>query len=210
MQIEGSANSSFDTQVFYSPERPVLGQLVWGDVEFGRKGEGVGRKSFVSSLLTKRITKIINITPMLNHNAAGVNGHLYSLAQGSVDNFIRFENEILRLSTAVPEIFALPAVGEKVVLNITDGLICQYHGESQGLLHYAVMLNELRFSKDAVALDYLSLRDMEQIRTSAHSSVPRESSLTNQVELVNNASLLELGTSEMTDIKIERISLPGN
>ena len=207
VQIEGSANGGFDESVFYSPERPIVGQLVWGDVEFGRKGEGVGRKSFVTRLLTKQVTKMINITPMLNHNAAGVNGHLYSLAQGSVDNFIRFENDLLRLSTAVPEIFALPAVGDKVALNITDALICQYHGESQGLLHYAVMLNELRFSKDAVALDYLSLREMEQVRLSAKTSVPRGSSLTNQVELVNNASLLELGASEMDLIKIDRVSL---
>ncbi len=207
VQIEGSANGGFDESVFYSPERPIVGQLVWGDVEFGRKGEGVGRKSFVTRLLTKQVTKVINITPMLNHNAAGVNGHLYSLAQGSVDNFIRFENDLLRLSTAVPEIFALPDVGDKVALNITDALICQYHGESQGLLHYAVMLNELRFSKDAVALDYLSLREMEQVRLSAKTSVPRGSSLTNQVELVNNASLLELGASEMDLIKIDRVSL---
>ncbi len=205
--LEGSANIGFDETVFYSPERPILGQLVWGDVEFGRKGEGVGRRSYVTRLLTRQITKVINITPMLNHNAAGVNGHLYSLAQGSVDNFIRFENDLFRLSTAVPEIYALPAVGDKVVLNITDALICQYHGENQGLLHYAVMMNELRFSKDAVALDFLSLRDMEQVRLTAKATVPRETSLTNQVELVNNAALLELGTSEMENIQIQRVPL---
>lgn len=202
--VEGSANLGFDEEVFYLPERPILGQLVYGDVEFGRKGEGLGRKSFVTRLLTKRVTKIITVTPLLNHNAAGVNGNLYSLAQGSVDNFIRFENDLLRLSTAVPEIFALPAITDKVALNITDALICQYHGESQGLLHYAVMLNELRFSKDAVALDFLSLREMERVRLAAKTSVPRESSLTNQLELVNNAALLELGTAEIESIKIER------
>jgi hypothetical protein len=205
-RIEGSANIGFDETVFYSPERPVPAQLVWGDVEFSRKGEGVGRRSFVTRLLTKELTKVICVTPMLNHNAAGVNGHLYSLAQGGVDNFIRFENDLLRLSTAVPEIFALPAISDKVVLCVTDALLCQYHGESQSLLHYSVMLNELRFSKDAVALDYLSLRDMEQVRLSAKTPVPREFSFTNQVELLNNAALLELGTSEIENIKIERRS----
>lgn len=204
VQVEGSVNLGFDEEVFYLPERPILGQLVFGDVEFGRKGEGLGRKSFVTRLLTKQVTKVITVTPLLNHNAAGVNGNLYSLAHGSVDNFIRFENDLLRLSTAVPEIFALPAIADKVALNITDALICQYHGESQGLLHYAVMLNELRFSKDAVALDFLSLREMERVRLAAKTSVPRESSLTNQLELVNNAALLELGAAEVENIKIER------
>lgn len=207
VRVEGSANIGYDEGVFYSPERPAPGQLVWGDVEFGRKGDGVGRRSFVTRLLTTQVTKIITITPLLNHNAAGVNGNLYSLAQGSVDNFIRFENDLLKLSTAVPEIFGLPAIADKVALNITDALICQYYGESQGLLHYSVMLNELRFSKDPVALDFLSLREMERVRLSAKTSVPRESSLTNQLELVNNAALLELGNASLGNITIDRHSI---
>lgn len=204
VRVEGSVNIGFDEETSYSPERPVPGQLVYGDVEFGRKGEGVGRRSFVTRLLTKDVTKIININPLLNHNTAGITGHLYSLAHGSVDNFIRFENDLLRLSTAVPEVFALPAIADKVVLNITDGLICQYHGESQGLLHYAVMLNELRFSKDPVALDLLSLRELERVRQAAKTQMPRETSFTNQVELLQNAALLELGVAEIQQISVER------
>lgn len=205
-RVEGSINAGFDEETSYSPERPVPGQLVFGDVEFGRKGEGVGRRSFVSRLLTKTLTKVISISPLLNHNTTGTTGHLYSLAQGSVDNFIRFENDLPRLSTAVPEIFNLPAIADKVVLNITDGLICQYHGESQGLLHYAVMLNELRFSKDPVALDLLSLRELERVRQAARTQVPRETSFTNQLDLLLNASLLELGVAEFQQIEIERPS----
>lgn len=204
VQVEGSANAGFDEAVFYLPERPVPGQLVWGDVEFGRKGDGVGKKSFVTKLLTQRVTKVIAITPLLNHNTAGLTGHMYSLAQGSMDNFIRFENDLLLLSVAVPEIYGLPAIADKVVLNITDALICQYYGESQGLLHYSAMLNELRFSKDPVALDFLSLRDMDRVRAEAKTYIPRESSLTNQLDLVNNAALLELGTSDLSRITVER------
>ena len=189
----------------YSPERPILGQLVWGDVEFGRKGDGVGRRSFVSKLLTKNITKIVSIAPLLNHNTAGVNGHLYSLAMGSVDNFIRFENDLSRLSTAVPEIYALPSISDRVVLNITDALICQYEGEQSGLLHYSTALNELRFSKDPVALDLLSLRELERTRLASNVPIPRHHSLTNQLELLNNAALLELGVSDEANIKVERI-----
>lgn len=205
VRVEGSVNAGFDEETSYAPERPVPAQLVYGDVEFGRKGEGVGRRSFVTRLLTKDVTKIINVNPLLNHNTTGVTGHLYSLAQGSVDNFIRFENDLARLSTAVPEIFALPAIADKVVLNITDGLICQYHGESQGLLHYAVMLNELRFSKDPVALDLLSLRELERVRQVAKTQMPRETSFTNQVELLQNAALLELGVAEFQQITVERL-----
>jgi len=205
VRIEGSANAGYDEQTSYTPERAIPGQLVWGDVEFGRKGDGVGRRSFVSKLLAKGITKIINITPLLNHNTAGVSGHLYSLALGSVDNSIRFENDLFRLSAAVPEIYALPSLGDRVVLNITDALICQYQGEQSGLLHYSTALNELRFSKDPVALDYLSLRELERVRSLASVPVLREYSLTNQMELLQNAALLELGVSDYQRIKIERV-----
>ena len=205
VQVKGSAEAGYDENTFYSPERPVPGQLIWGDVEFGRKGEGIGRRSFVSKLLTQRITKIISVAPLLNHNTAGVNGHLYSLATGSVDNAIRFENDLSRLSTAVPEIYALPSLGDRVVLNITDALICQYQGEQRGLLHYSALINELRFSKDPFALDLLSLRELERTRLISSIPIPRNHSITNQMELLDNAALLELGASDADSIKIERV-----
>ena len=88
VRVAGSAEAGYDEKVFY--ETALLGQLVWGDLEFGKKGEGVGRKSFVSKLVTEQMTKIINITPLLNHNLAGVSGNLWGLALGSVDNTLRF------------------------------------------------------------------------------------------------------------------------
>ena len=207
VRVEGSADAGYDETTAYTPDRPMPGQLVYGDLEFGKKGDGVGRRSFVSKLVVKGMTRIINITPLLNHNTAGVSGHLYSLALGSVDNSIRFENDLFRLSVAVPEIYALPTLSDRVILNITDALICQYQGEQSGLLHYSTTLNELRFSKDPVALDSLSLRELERIRVS---NVPtlREHSLTNQLELLHNAALLELGVSEEPRIKVERVHLP--
>jgi len=204
VRVEGSANAGYDENAAYSPERPILGQLVWGDTEFGRKGDGVGRRSFVTRLLTREITRIISIAPLLNHNTTGVNGHLYSLALGSVDNFIRFENELSLLSTAVPEIFALPSISDRVALNITDALICQYEGEQRGLLHYSAALNELRFSKDPVALDLLSLRELERTRLASKIPIPRHHSITNQMDLLQNAALLELGVADEANIKVER------
>src|SRR5205814_6264206 len=121
------------------------------------KGDGIGRKSYLAKLVTKEITKIINITPMLNHNFAGVTGNLYSLALGSVDNSMRFENRFERLATAAPEIFALPELSDRVALNIVDALTCQYDAEQRSLLPYSTQLNELRFGTDAIARDTLSV-----------------------------------------------------
>ena len=148
-------DTGYDPTNFYLPDTPVIGNLVYGDLEFGKKGDGVGRKSFVSKLVSRQITKIISIAPLLNQNEIGVCGQLYSLALGGVDNTFRFEGDGGRLAVAVPEIYALPALGDRVALNITDALIAQYEGGARGLLQYSSVLDQLWFSRDPVALDTL-------------------------------------------------------
>ena len=198
VRVAGSAEAGYDETNYY--DTPLLGNLAWGDFEFGKKGDGTGRRSFVSRLVTGEITKIINITPLMNHNEAGVCGNLFSLALGSVDNTARFESDPGRLATAVPEIYALPALSDHVALNIVDALICQYEGEERSLLHYSAVLNQLRFSRDPVALDVLSLQELNRQRQLA-GAPPNK---TNQ-ELYNNASLLELGVSDPKRIQVEYV-----
>jgi len=198
VRVAGSAEAGYEETNFYA--MPLLGNLVWGDHEFGRKGEGVGRKSFVSKLVTEQMTKIIQITPLINHNEAGVCGNLFSLALGSVDNTTRFLSDSGRLATALPEIYALPALGDRVVLNIVDALICQYEGEERSLLHYSTMLNQLRFSTDPVALDVLSLTELEHQRELNKSPVSRSN-----LALYDNAALLELGVNDPRKIVVERV-----
>jgi len=202
VRVAASTDAGYDETKFY--DTPLLGRLVYGDHEFGKTGEGVGRKSFVSKLVTREMTRIINVTPMLNHNLAGVSGNLAGCALGSVDNLLRFEADTERLFTAIPEIYALPVLGDRVVLNITDALVCQYEGGERGLLHYSVVLNELRFSTDPVALDVLSVRELERHRQSA-----RPEAVEKLMELYRNASLVEIGISEPTRIRVERVNTTG-
>jgi hypothetical protein len=198
VRVAAAISAGWDAEHFY--ETPLIGNLVYGDLEFERKGDGVGRKSHVSRLLTDSVRKIINITPLLNHNQAGVCGNLYGLALGSTDNIQRFVGDRARLAVAVPELYALPELGDRVVLNITDALLCQYEGGQRGLLHYSVMLNQLRFSHDPVALDALSLKELDAQRRRTKAPMLRPN-----VELYRNATLLELGVSDPSLIRIETL-----
>ena len=198
VRVAGAAEAGYDEKTFY--ETALLGQLVWGDLEFGQKGDGIGRKSYVSKLVTQQMTKIINVTPLLNHNFAGVSGNLWGLALGSVDNTIRFENDPDRLASGVPEIVALPALGDRVVLNIVDALICQYQGEEKTLLHYSAALNQLWFSTDPVALDVLSIQELDRQRKAASARAVKTN-----LELYQNASLLEIGVSDPHHIDVTRV-----
>ena len=197
IRVAGSAQAGYDQNAFY--DTPLLGSPVWGDLEFLKTGPGVGRKSFVSKLVSQEMTRIINITPLLNHNEAGVSGNLYGLAIGSVDNTARFEASSERLATAVPEIYALTNLSDRVVLSIVDALICQYEGGERSLLHYSSTLNQLRFSRDAVALDVLSLQELERQRAGV--KAPKAKSV---MELYENAgALLELGVCDLKRMDVE-------
>jgi uncharacterized protein (DUF362 family) len=202
IRVAASQQAGFDENAYY--DTPLPGTLIWGDLEFGKKGGSVGRKSFVTKLLTQDVSKIINITPLLNHDLAGVTGNLYSLAMGSVDNTVRFEKEADHLAQAVPEIYALTNLSDHVVLNITDALICQYEGEERGLLHYSAVLNQLRFSRDPVALDLLSLKELDAQRRAANAPKVKPNP-----DLYDNAALLWLGVANTNQIDIEMLKMPG-
>ena len=200
VRVAGSADAGWDPTNFYNPDTAIIGTLVWGDLEFGKKGEGVGRRSFVSKLVSHDITKIISVAPLLNDNDIGVCGHLYSLTMASVDNTFRFEGNPDRLAIAVPEIYALPSVGDRVVLNITDALIGQYEGGERGLLHYSAVPDQLWFSRDPVALDTMAVRELDRERRAAKAPEFRP-----HLEIYTNAVLLQLGVSDPAKIKVDKI-----
>ena len=200
VRVAGCAEAGYDPTNFYQPDTAIIGNLIWGDLEFGKKGEGVGRKSFISKIVSRQITKIISVAPLLNREDAGVCGHLYSVALGSVDNTLRFERDAGRLAVAVPEIYALPAIGDHVALNITDALIGQYEGGSRGLLHYSTVLNQLWFGRDPVALDTLAIKELDRERRALDAP---EFKL--NLELYANATLLQLGVNDPARIQVEKL-----
>lgn len=199
VRVSGSFEAGFDENQSY--ETPLLGKLVYGDFEFGKSGDQIGRRSFVSALVSTNMTKIINIVPLLNHNIAGVVGCLHSLALGSVDNTLRFEADPDRLASAIPEIYALEAIGDKVVLNIVDALIAQSQGEERPLLHYSTAMNEIWFSRDPVALDVVALAEIARQRKIVDAPPIRT-----VPEIFSNAALLELGYADQNKFRIERLT----
>jgi hypothetical protein len=198
--VAGAAESGCDEQTFYLPDSPVMGTLVWGDHEFGNTNAGVGKKSFVFQLVSRRITKLISVAPLMNERSAGVCGHLFSLTLGSVDNTRRFENSPERMAEALPEIYALPAVGDRVVLNVTDALLSQCQGGPSSYLQFSTVLNQLWLSRDPVALDTLALKELMRERQAE--GLPVWSS---NLELYSNANLLQLGENNPAKIQVEKI-----
>ncbi len=200
VRVAGAVEAGYDTNTFYLPDSPVIGLLVWGDFEFGLKGDGIGKKSFVSKLVSQQITKIISVAPLLNENDAGLCGHFFSLCLGSVDNTRRFEGDPDRLAVALPEIYALPSVGDRVVLNVTDALLAQYQGGPASFLQYATVLDQIWLSYDPVALDTLALKELARQRKIYEVPPPKLN-----YQLYTNAVLLQLGINDPSRIQIEMV-----
>ncbi|HJQ61962.1 MAG TPA: hypothetical protein VJ834_03820 [Burkholderiales bacterium] len=70
------------------------------------------------------------------------------------------------------------------------------------MLHYSAVLNELRFSRDPVALDVLSIKELARQRSAAQMNATSANSI-----LYDNAELLELGVAELDRINVERVKL---
>lgn len=201
VRIADATTAGWDDQKYY--DNPLLGKLVWGDLDFNRQTPAAGRYSYVTRLLTEEIDRLIVVSPMLNHNEAHVAGGLVSLASGSVDNFLRFEGDASRLEIAVPEICALEAVGDRVALYVVDALIAQYEGGQRSLLHYAWPLKQLRFSRDPVALDLLSALELAGLRRT-----PLPANVRTNFNLFKNAALVRLGIADTNRIVVERHPSP--
>ncbi|HEY2330001.1 MAG TPA: hypothetical protein VGI63_09345, partial [Verrucomicrobiae bacterium] len=200
VRVAGAAEDGYDPTNFYLPDSPIIGQLVWGDLEFGLKGDGIGKKSYVSKLVSRQITKIISVAPLINENDAGLCGHLFSLTLGSVDNTRRFEGDPDRLAVALPEIYALPLVGDRVVLHVTDALLGQFQGGPSGFLQYATELDQLWLGHDPVALDTLALKELARERRAF--DVPP---LRANYQIYTNAVLLQLGLNDPSRIMVEKV-----
>jgi len=198
--LAGALQSGYDPSESYT--FALVTGLRYGDLEFGKTGEGVGRRSFVTKLLGPRVTQIISIAPASNKQSTGVTGHIYSMTLGSLDNTWRFESNPSTLSWALPEIYAMRSIGDRVVLCITDALICQYEGEDTTLLHYSAVANELYFGTDPVALDLLALQLLAKQRRSYASAEAKP-----DLNTYRNAALLQLGVDDLDQVPIKRVTM---
>ncbi len=204
VRVAGAMDAGWDPRNPY--ENPLLGQLVFGDREFGQtasptnKTGVLGRNSYFSRLLTQELTRLVTIAPLLNHNDAGVSGVLYTMASASTDNFLRFETHPQVMAEAVPEIFGDPRIADRVALNIVDALIGQYEGRQRSRLNRAGTPNQIWFSKDPVALDVLAIEELNRQRVLRNDPLP-----VSRTELYRNAHYLELGKDDPRQIDVIRV-----
>ena len=152
---------------------PLLGKLVWGDFEYNpdlgktvplSDTENTSNISHFSKILANEVTKIINVPVMSNSETNGIAGCLYNVTLPNIDNWRRFSQGSGFGVASIAEIYSNPLIRNKVVLNLMDGLVAQYGGGPQAQPNFSLHHATLYASKDAVALDAIALKRLQQWR----------------------------------------------
>jgi len=139
------SEGNFDKKVYYFAEAeapqdmPYLNQHVFN-----------GKYSYFGKLLTKKLTKIINL-PVFKNTGNGISMATKNMGYGAVCNTGRLHRPIF--FDVCTEVLAFPVIRDKMVLNITDGLRAQYDGGPMPNAKFTYLYNTVFFATDPFALD---------------------------------------------------------
>ena len=150
---------NFDKDVFYFA-KGVVGKNVRGykDDEFYLNQHVFnGEYSYFGKLLTKRLTRIVNLAAFKN-TGAGISMATKNMGYGSVCNTGRLHAPLF--FSVCTEVLAAPTIREKLVLNITDGLRGQYDGGPDKNAQFVYANHSLYFATDPFALDMICHRQL--------------------------------------------------
>jgi hypothetical protein len=152
-----------DAGSFYNEEGRLYGESMidrdwyyWADCEMAYDAETLpymineGKHSYFSKIVTRDVTKIINI-PILKNAGATVTLCLKNLAYGSVSNTARLHQQLW--SETCAEVPCFTPLRDKVVLNIVDGLKGCYNGGPGANPQFFTEYNSVLVGTDPVAID---------------------------------------------------------
>jgi uncharacterized protein (DUF362 family) len=186
---------------------PLMGQLIWGDLDYladARKmlydNENASNVSHFSKILSSEVSKIINVPVMSISETNGIAGCIYNMTIPNIDNWRRFAQGSRFGEDSLAEIYSNPLIAKKVVFNLMDGLIAEYAGGPQSQPNYATHHATLYASRDAVALDTVALKRLEEWR--ARANLPTIGRLATYID---SASQLGLGNSARNRIEVRNI-----
>ncbi len=132
-------------------------------VTYSAKTDPPGKSSKYCTILTKQITKLINIPILKNNTVKGITGALVNVTLGGLDQVSRFHQ--FNCDPMIAEIYSHPAIKDKTILHIMDALEgCFTGGPMPNNPKDLWRRNSLLFSRDPVALDRIHLDIIDKKR----------------------------------------------
>jgi hypothetical protein len=188
------SSANFDEKVYY-----------WADVEgpedpqYTNQHVFRGKYSYFGKLVTQKLTKIINV-PVFKNTGNGISMATKNLGYGAICNTGRLHDRLFfKVNT---EVMAFPALRDKVVLNIIDGLRGQYDGGPMPAPKFTYLLNTLYFATDPFALDMIGHDQMVRKRKEMGVKVNEHPMFT---DYLRYAERLGLGIADKSKIEHIRV-----
>ncbi|MBP1633654.1 MAG: hypothetical protein H6Q10_228 [Acidobacteria bacterium] len=192
---------NFDKDAYYFV-KGVVGKGVRGykDDEFYLNQHVFdGEYSYFGKLLTKRLTRIINVAAYKN-TGASISMATKNMGYGSLCNVGRLHAPLgLKAST---EVMASPVLRDKLALNITDGLRGQYDGGPDKDAQFVYANHSLYFATDPFALDMLCHKEINAKRKEKGAPVNESPRIT---EYLRYAETLGLGVVADDKMQVVRV-----
>ncbi len=188
------SEKNFDLDAYYfadveaPQDKPYLNQHVFN-----------GKYSYFGKLLTRKLTKIINI-PVFKNTGNGISMATKNLGYGAICNTNRLHKPLF--FNVCTEVLAFPVMRDKLVLNVTDGLRAQYDGGPEPLAQATWFLNTLFFASDPIALDMTCHNLLLQKRKDMKVLVNEHPKYT---EYLRYAQRLGLGVADPARIAFTRV-----
>ena len=186
-------------------------------------------RSNMMRLVSRRLTKIINIPNMKDHGAAGATGCLKNIAYGSFSNVARTHQHGKTYTlSAIGTLATIEPLRSRTVLQIMDGLRGVWHGGPfASTTRYVFYPKQILFGTDPVAIDRLLLDIIDKERkshgaisiwdrspsslrfddTRSRDADPNVNILIREPRHVEYASTLGLGIADLSKIEVERVAV---
>src|ERR1035438_730804 len=172
-------------------------------------------RSYVANFVTQ-VTKIITLSVLKDHQAAGVSLGLKNLCQGCINNANRAHPDVNTnyLQWFVPTVVSQPVIRNKVVLSIIDGVHGLWNAGPQGLPDFVWDHRTMYFGTDVVATDRIAWKAIDAQRLLAglppeesSGADPYDSWTIRQPQHITQAGLAGLGEYRDGNIDYRLITL---
>jgi len=126
------------------------------------------RRSYAARFITREVNKLVNLPVLKDHQSAGVTLALKNMSHGLVNNVSRSHSSssLNACNAFIPAAVSIPAIRNKAVLHILDGVKGLYHGGPFARPQFVWEHQTLYFATDPVALDHIGWEVIDAKRLS--------------------------------------------
>ena len=186
-------------------------------------------RSSMMRLVSKRLTKIINIPNIKDHGASGATGCLKNIAYGSFSNVARtHQRGKTHTYSFIGTLASMEPIRSRTVLQIMDGIRGVWHGGPFArTTKYVFYPKQIMFGTDPVAIDRLLLDIVDNERkahgaisiwdrnpnslkmddTRARDANPNVNIIIREPGHVEYAASLGLGVADLGKIKVQELTV---